>query len=129
MRCKSRGIYCQGGPLRPAIDGPGSWFLHIVVTPARASFFRATRFASLRAFGAEPLCPPPTLKNGPKYVAYVAHCGARVAGHGQGGVRRAALHDWRAGFRSEYPARVFFFRGARMASPTLQRLLSGQRTQ
>src|SRR5215203_6666019 len=27
----------------------------------------------------------PLKKIGPKYVAYVAHCGARVAKHGQGG--------------------------------------------
>jgi hypothetical protein len=30
MRCQSRGMHRQGGPLRPAIDGPGSWFSHIV---------------------------------------------------------------------------------------------------
>jgi hypothetical protein len=51
--------------------------------PAHPSF--GPRGLLLRAFGGGPLCFPPTLKNGPKYVAYVAHCGARVAGHGQGG--------------------------------------------
>jgi hypothetical protein len=59
-------------------------------------------------------------ENGPKYVAYVTRCGARVAGHGQGGSYHfPALRDWRAGLLSAYPARVFVFRVARMASKGL----------
>src|SRR5215211_7758052 len=62
-----------------------------------------------------------SLENGPKYVASVALCGARVAKQ----PFRAATHLFppcylRAGFLSMYPARVFVFRGARLASKGLR---------
>jgi hypothetical protein len=60
-------------------------------------------------------------ENGPKYVSNVTY-GARVAGHGQGGsyTYSPALRDWQAGCLSGYPACVFVFRGARMASKDLR---------
>jgi hypothetical protein len=53
MRCQSRGMHRQGGPLRPAIDGPGSWFSHIVY-PGPRILLSGHEVCFSKAFGAGP---------------------------------------------------------------------------
>jgi hypothetical protein len=91
-------------------------------TPARASFFRATRMAS-KGFRRRSRLLSSNSENGPNYVSNVTLCDARVSPYPLQGVLPpfpALQFAGRVFFhRFQPPARLCFCRGARIASVVL----------
>jgi hypothetical protein len=116
----------QGRPPQPCHWRAGL-LVRTLYTPARASFFRATRMAS-KGFRRGSRLLSSNSENAPKYVSNVTLCDARVAPYPLQGVLppfpalqfagRVFFHHFQP------PARLFFYRGARIASKALAKALA-----